>query len=216
MKKSGTYKITIAHRNYYGSSTDLLRRKDNHKHELKKGIHANEVMQRAFDKYDDFQFEILELCAPEETLIKEQPLLDRFYRTEGNMNLCPVAANSYGYKHTEETRKKMSAWQLGRKLPASTLRKKSELVKGFKNPNAKLTQADHEYIRTSISAGGLVKNLAVELKVSRSSITRALKILGLKVPGRPWTPTQREVHMRRRRATFKESGPGQSGPDFFP
>lgn len=172
MKKSGTYRIDIAHWSYFGSSVDLSSRRRNHRLELDKGIHANEVMQRAFNKYKVFEFTILEECNPSEILAKEQVLLDLHYRTKGNMNLCPMAANSLGYRHTPETCRRMSERQVGRKPTPETRRRLSESRRGEKNNRSKLSDSQREVLALKKNRGARTVDLCREFSISKSQVKR--------------------------------------------
>ena len=66
---TGIYKITCLKNNksYIGQSVSIKRRWATHKRELAAGVHYNEHLQRAYNKYgkDSFAYEILELCSKE-------------------------------------------------------------------------------------------------------------------------------------------------------
>ena len=79
-KLSGVYIITnTANGNrYIGSSVDIYRRWATHLRELRKGVHGNQILQRAWDKHGEsnFEFSILLLCSESDTLLNEQQFLD--------------------------------------------------------------------------------------------------------------------------------------------
>jgi|ERR1051326_1061197 group I intron endonuclease len=84
MKISGIYKIInkVNGKYYVGSSTDILT--DNigrwyrHKHDLRKNIHRNDYLQRAWNKYGEsnFDFIIVEQVPKHQLLVIEQKYLD--------------------------------------------------------------------------------------------------------------------------------------------
>jgi len=80
MIKCGIYRIkNIINNNcYYGSSKNINKRWNRHKNELNKNKHHNVILQRAWNKYgeNNFIFEIMEECAIDELLIKEQNYLN--------------------------------------------------------------------------------------------------------------------------------------------
>jgi group I intron endonuclease len=140
MNKSGIYKITnITNDNFYiGSSSDLLRRKKQHKYDLNLNKHHSKYLQRAWNKYggDNFKFEVLEYCPIENMLNIEQrylSTLEPVYNVSKNATAFMLGVkrpksfgenisrmkkgNKYfeGKTHTEETRKKMSKAKLGNK-----------------------------------------------------------------------------------------------------
>ena len=62
MKQSGIYKITINDKSYVGLSADIVRRTKTHRNSFQNNTHGNRHLQRAYNKYKDFQLEILEKC----------------------------------------------------------------------------------------------------------------------------------------------------------
>lgn len=76
MSKSGVYLIEIGNKIYIGSSKNLNKRRGRHLSDLNRGIHSNIYLQRAFDKYLDFEFSILMDCKEEYLLKYEQKLID--------------------------------------------------------------------------------------------------------------------------------------------
>jgi group I intron endonuclease len=71
----GIYKIVNIKNNkvYIGSSINLDSRKYKHFWMLEKNIHDNNYLQSSYNKYgkDTFYFDIVEVCLPEELIIKE-------------------------------------------------------------------------------------------------------------------------------------------------
>lgn len=158
-KRSGIYKIqNIINGNFYiGQSVNLGRRRTNHFYELRHSKHGNEHLQRAFNKYgeENFIFEIILYCEPDELTYYEQSLVDLLkpeynicrecvdsprgvvaseetrlkmsLRTSGSMN--PM----YGKIMSEESRLLMSQANLGKKLSDETRKKMSESRKGDKS-----------------------------------------------------------------------------------
>jgi len=95
--KSGVYQITIGDEIYVGSSKNLYNRYISHIRYCKKQNHYNQLIQNAFDKEQDFQFDILEFC--DNRLDREQYYIDRL---KPNLNICQYAESSIGYKHSKE------------------------------------------------------------------------------------------------------------------
>lgn len=127
MKKAGVYKITCVQtqKYYIGSSKNLLKRIYTHKYDLRKNKHHSPYMQNVYNKYGEtsFTYEIIEEC--ENYLEREQyyhDLLDCF-NPEKAFNFRKVNqifVKDYkltkikkGYKHSEESKKKMSESKLG-------------------------------------------------------------------------------------------------------
>jgi len=76
----GVYRIKniITEDCYYGSSKNIEKRWHRHLSDLRKGIHHNIILQRAWDKYGECQFifETVIECNLDELLIKEQEFLN--------------------------------------------------------------------------------------------------------------------------------------------
>lgn len=73
-------------RRYIGSSCDLPRRLENHFSALRRGVHVNRFLQRAWDKYSASEFEFFTLrcflkISPKRLLEVEQYYIDRFDAT---------------------------------------------------------------------------------------------------------------------------------------
>ena len=87
------YKLTIAHKYYYGQTGDPVLRARHHLSYLKSGKHVNPYMQACWDKYIDFGFEIVqEGIDPSEIDSVEQTYIDKFFDEPDCMNLNPVAS----------------------------------------------------------------------------------------------------------------------------
>lgn len=104
----GVYKIInlINNKIYVGSSVDIAKRMRKHKYELRKNIHPNEHLQRAYNKYgeDSFTAELLENCTEDIIIGREQYYIDML---NPEYNICKVAYSSLGRKASEETKRKM-------------------------------------------------------------------------------------------------------------
>ena len=137
-KNCGIYKITntVNGKFYIGSSQDITKRLWSHRSLLIHDKHYNRHLQSAWNKYgaQAFTFETVLLCDIETKLYFEQVFIDV---------LCPAynfakgaLATMQGYKHTEETRRKVSEGLkgntnlVGHKPTEETRRKLSEALKG--------------------------------------------------------------------------------------
>jgi group I intron endonuclease len=97
---------------YIGSSKDLIKRRHDHFHDLKLGVHFNRYLQRAFEKYGgtSFTFKVVVLCEEEERLRYERELIVRS-RPEYNM----VISDESGLRqYTPEVRARMSESHTGK------------------------------------------------------------------------------------------------------
>lgn len=104
MENVGIYQIKnkTNNKSYIGSSSRLNFRWKRHLTDLKCNIHHSLALQRAFHKYghDNFEFIILENCDEDKLIEREQYYLDILLP---EYNICKVAGNCAGVKHTEET-----------------------------------------------------------------------------------------------------------------
>ena len=134
-KLSGVYIITntVNGNRYIGSSIDIHRRWVTHLRELRKGVHGNEILQRAWDKYGEssFEFSILLLCSETDTLLNEQQCLDTFHP---EYNICiSVTASMLGRTMSEEHKRKIGDANKGRVMSDEQKLKLSEAHKGKKH-----------------------------------------------------------------------------------
>jgi group I intron endonuclease len=119
----GVYVITHikSDKKYVGSSVTLKRRLNRHRNELRKGIHRNQPLQRAWAKYGEeaFVFEVLERVQDDSTLLcREQHWMDTLRKTHKLYNTCPKAGSPLGMKLTPEQRAKISSAHKGKKKSA--------------------------------------------------------------------------------------------------
>lgn len=135
---------------YIGKTNNFLYRINKHKYTLRNGIHINEHLQRAWNKYgeESFMFEILEEYDVEYLISMEHywcNLLDAFNYNKA-YNIKPThpfgkGSNSLemmnkvkkaltGKKLSEEHKLKLSLSKQGRKLSQETKQKMSDSAKG--------------------------------------------------------------------------------------
>jgi group I intron endonuclease len=128
---TGIYQINLGNGYFYiGSAVRLGNRERQHRQELKRGSHSNQKMQNCWNKYQIFEFLILEKCETQQLLIAEQKWIDRNFSNPKNVNLSPTAGSSFGVIHSTETRAKMSAANKGKVMSAETRAKISAGNKG--------------------------------------------------------------------------------------
>lgn len=135
-KKIGIYQIksNLNNRIYIGSSIDIRRRWKIHKSQLSLGNHHSIILQRHYDKYgkDDLVFSILELCEEDNLIKVEQAYLDH---KKPYFNIRKTADSNKGIVRTEETKQKIRAFNLGKKLSDETRLKMSLRMKGNQYTN---------------------------------------------------------------------------------
>lgn len=154
---------------YIGSSNNINRRFYLHKYSLKKQNHHSIVLQRAFNKYgeENFEFIVLEECEKEYLINKEQYYLDNYNPI---YNINKIAENCTGRILSEESRKKISLKNKGRKLSEDVKKRMSEYRKN--NP---LIFTDE--IRKKISDSKKGKNNPMYGKTYKSRVEAVKKAL---------------------------------------
>lgn len=111
-KKSGIYQIRnlVNGKIYIGSAVNLHARWQKHSSCLRHNKHCNIKLQNAYNKYgkDNIVFEVVELVPNKEQLLdREQYYIDTLNTVNEGYNICPIAGNTTGVFHTEETIQKM-------------------------------------------------------------------------------------------------------------
>ena len=109
-KKSCVYKITIADKIYVGSTMDTYGRMKHHLNALKRATHGNRYMQNAYNKYQDYNFSIIEEYDERPTrkslLLREKHFID-ILRPDYNLTQDP-------YSPSEKDRERISKWMKNR------------------------------------------------------------------------------------------------------
>jgi group I intron endonuclease len=123
---------------YIGSAVKFNRRKNYHISKLRNGNHDNSYLQNSWNKYGEsnFEFLILEKLDTEENLIpREQWWIDN---TPSQYNICKIAGNCAGRKHTEEAKRKIAFYNTHLKTYSEETRKKiSDSKRGVKRDVSK-------------------------------------------------------------------------------
>ena len=121
MMTMGIYQITnrVNGKMYIGSAKCLKERWQEHRKQLINNSHHSLHLQRAWNKHgsDAFEFSILKLCETSDGLLGlEQGFLDtvRPWDKKIGYNICPVAGSMLGFKHSPETKAKMSDAKKGK------------------------------------------------------------------------------------------------------
>lgn len=98
---------------YIGSSIHPERRKIEHFGDLRRGKHHSVYLQRSFNKYGEsaFAFRVLLYCEEKDLFYYEQSLID--LRTPA-YNVYPCVDGPRGFRHSQESRRKMSEARKGR------------------------------------------------------------------------------------------------------
>ena len=132
---SGIYSITHipTGKVYIGSAVNIGKRWLNHLNDLRKGIHHSKHLQHAWNRYGEgsFLFSMLELVPDIDSLVKvEQDWLDVYqsYDDRCGYNLCEIAGNRLGQRHSEYTKAVISEKLLGTVSPLKGVSKTKEHV----------------------------------------------------------------------------------------
>ena len=110
----GVYRITNKANGkvYIGSSVDIKGRWNSHISDLSRGVHRNQYLQNAWNKYgkDNFVFEIIEKCSKDEINLREQYWIDTYNASirDKGYNILPTAYSNLGFKPSKETIQRMS------------------------------------------------------------------------------------------------------------
>ena len=122
MKGRGIYQILnkINGKRYIGSAAKLRKRELNHLSELRRNIHKNSYLQRAWRKYGEksFTFEVLEYVDDPAMLTEREDYYIALYKTTNRRygyNLSPVAESRLGAVLSEATKRKIGMANKGNK-----------------------------------------------------------------------------------------------------
>ena len=132
---------------YYGSSVNLLKRKDCHFHYLRYNKHQNMHLQRAYNKYGryNFEFQIILECRPEQCLDIEQVFLNLYCGLPECYNMHPNARNCLGTKRSPESIAKQRAKQLGKPLSMAHRHSLRIAHLGFRQSEKQILQKSKSY-----------------------------------------------------------------------
>lgn len=113
IQQSGIYRIRNEANGkvYIGSAVNLESRMGAHRRMLRRSAHHSIKLQRAWDKHgeESFSFCVLEHVEDKSKLLAaEQHWLDLTKSATEGYNIARKAGNLTGFRHTDETRKKMS------------------------------------------------------------------------------------------------------------
>ncbi|RJQ27058.1 hypothetical protein C4577_01930 [Candidatus Parcubacteria bacterium] len=124
---------------YIGSASVSFRNRFlGYKRSLRKGVCHNKLLQRAWNKYGELDFEIIvvEICSPENCIERETYWISFFNSANKKLgyNICPTGRNHLGTKLTSSHKRKIgksnSVALLGKKDSLETKKRKSEASKG--------------------------------------------------------------------------------------
>lgn len=173
----GIYMImNLVNRKFYiGSSYNINNRWNVHKACLKTNNHPSKYLQRAYNKYgkDNFIYEVLENC-PENNLIeREQYWMDfhKIYLPENGYNISPTAGKTTGYKHTQESKEKMTIL-LKERISKMTPEERKEVF-GKGRRNNPISKEHYEKLKEGLKKSGW---LSSDRKKEITKLANFLKI----------------------------------------
>ena len=137
---------------YIGSAINYENRRNSHLNSLRNKKHRNQHLQRIYDKYGEGQmfFEVLEIVDKQDTLlIREQFWIDK-YDFNILINICPIAGNTFGRKHSQESKNKIS------KNHHNVDKENNPMFgkKGISNPNYNKVRSEQTKFKISKSLKG--------------------------------------------------------------
>lgn len=205
-KHSCIYSITHIEsgKQYVGSTVSFRHRKSGHKCDLRNNRHHSLLLQRSWNKYgeDAFEFKILE-HVPVDKLEERELYWLQYLKPVFNYSLtvnqhcrgrkngppseetkAKIRAKITGFKHTEETKRKISEAGRGRKLNIS-----NELREDFRERGRRVGKlACSDTVRKKIGDLWRGTKQSEETKKKRSE---SLK-------GKPWSETRKEAEKTRK------------------
>lgn len=114
LMRSGVYTITApSGGQYVGSAVNFSKRWTAHRHHLRRGTHPNKALSSAAKKYgiSGLEFRTIIVCRPDDVLMYEQLAIDAL---KPRYNSLRFAGHSTGWRHSEETRARISEVHTGR------------------------------------------------------------------------------------------------------
>jgi group I intron endonuclease len=179
--KSGTYHILnlVNKKLYIGSTNNLYKRMYEHYRNLIQNKHPNKHLQNAWNKYgeDNFRFFVNGINEDVSTLINdEQFRIDLFVKHRPDLlyNINLTAGSVLGFKHSNDTKKKLSENHLGKK-PSEETRKKMSITRRAQLHGAKLTEQDVINIKLQIRANISIRKISEKYNIDVSQIYRIKK-----------------------------------------
>jgi hypothetical protein len=174
---SGIYRIRNVNSGkcYVGSAKRFKQRWATHRSELRRGLHANKHLMRAWLKYgeESFVFEILEKCEPIALIPTEQSWMDKL-RPE--YNLAPRAGNCLGVKHSEEAKRKISERNKGNKYCLGRrATEKCKAAVAMANRGRRFKRPPAAILATAEKHRGMKRSEETRRKISESRRGKKLK-----------------------------------------
>lgn len=168
------YAITnlVDGKRYIGSTTDFKRRATAHASLLGRGKHHSLHLQRAWNKYgkNSFVFGILSKISLDSDLVQsEQAWLDSYLP---EYNILPTANSFLGFRHSEETKGKISRSTTGIKKSPESVKKSVESRKGIKISESTRKKMSISHMGYKPSEKSIQKMQEAQKRIGRSLARR--------------------------------------------
>ena len=180
--QSGIYKLTINNKFYIGSAKNIGIRLSKHLLDLERNLHHSIYLQRAWNKYQNINIEIIEIC--DNIIEREQYYIDIL---QPHFNLCKNATNCNGIKRSENHKNKISEHHKNNKeywdnIYANRIINHSDETKE-KIRIASIGRQFSKETRNKISKAKVLSNEIIlkikQLRLSEVSISKTAQQLGI-------------------------------------
>lgn len=132
---------------YIGRSVNLHKREMTHLWLLKNNRHFNVHLQRAWNNGDRFDFVILEECTEDKCNDREIYWIDKLNTMKVGYNLCEGGNTTTGYHFSEETKRKISSKNKGKKTSTETIEKRIKSLKAHMENDPDFAMSHKEKLR---------------------------------------------------------------------
>lgn len=139
---------------YIGRSVNLHKRKTTHLWLLENNKHFNIHLQRAWNKGDRFDFKIIEECPVDQLNQREIYWISKYKTMDDGYNLCEGGGTTTGYHFTEETKRKISEKQRGRKCSPEEIKRRTESRKRHLNEDPEFRKTYFEKLSQNAKKSG--------------------------------------------------------------
>lgn len=201
-KASGIYRISCvaSERVYVGSAVNLAKRWNEHRRHLRKGTHHNAALQAAWLVYGEkaFSFHVLEEVPRDHLIARENHWMQELETSDRKRgyNMSPAGGSQLGFKHSTETRRRMSETRQGQPFKVDHLQAHVDAMRGKPlddQVKQKLSQMAKE--RVADPERGAAYRQAQANKTITPDGRRRMSEANV---GRTWSKEQREKSMATR------------------
>lgn len=189
-------------KSYVGSSSDIRKRRNEHLRKITSNKHENPKFQNAWNKYNDFEFEMLTFCKEADLLWQEQLAINSFDAVKTGYNIALIAgAPMRGRTASLETREKISKAGKGRKQTSAHVERRIAPIRGLKRSaatKAKMSGQRHGNL-SDRQLSNLIKGRTTQHSVeSKIKSSKTLKLVWQR-------PEVRAALKARTQASFEQS-----------